>query len=181
MHACSVSSVMSDSLWPYGLQPTRLHGPWVSPGKNTGVGCHALLKGIFLTRGSNPWLLWLLHYRRILYHWAAREAPVGITVPSLTARVCTQEWRIPVVQSLHKQTSHPLLWQGRNGCVTASGRLGVLWFCFLNIDAETIFLTSQVLLIYRNFFKVFLLELPCSLDFLFASLEEFLLFQICCQ
>ena len=25
-------------------QPTRLHGPWDSPGKNTGVGCHLLLQ-----------------------------------------------------------------------------------------------------------------------------------------
>ena len=31
------------------------------PGKNTGVGCHALLQGIFLTQGSNPHLLCLLH------------------------------------------------------------------------------------------------------------------------
>ena len=28
-----------------------------SPGKNTGVGCHALLQGIFPTQGSNPHLL----------------------------------------------------------------------------------------------------------------------------
>ena len=32
-----------------------------SPGKNTGVGCHALLEGIFLTQGSNLHLLRLLH------------------------------------------------------------------------------------------------------------------------
>ena len=31
------------------------------PGKNTGVGCHALLQGIFPTQGSNPYLLCLLH------------------------------------------------------------------------------------------------------------------------
>ena len=31
------------------------------PGKNTGVGCHALLQGIFLTQGPNPCLLGLLH------------------------------------------------------------------------------------------------------------------------
>ena len=30
---------------PYGLQPTIFLCPWVSPGKNTGVGCHALLRG----------------------------------------------------------------------------------------------------------------------------------------
>ena len=36
-----------------------------SPGKNTGVGCHALLQGIFPTQGLNPGLP---HCRQILYH-----------------------------------------------------------------------------------------------------------------
>ena len=36
-------SVVSDSLRPRGLQPTRLLHPWDSPGKSTGVGCHCLL------------------------------------------------------------------------------------------------------------------------------------------
>ena len=50
-------------LWPCG--PTRLLCPWNSPGKNTGVGCHFLLQGIFLTQGLN---LGLLHFRQILCH-----------------------------------------------------------------------------------------------------------------
>ena len=32
----------------------RLLCPWDSLGKNTGVGCHFLLEGIFLTQGLNP-------------------------------------------------------------------------------------------------------------------------------
>ena len=36
---------------------SSVHGD--SPGKNAGVGCHALLQGIFLTQGSNPCLLHL--------------------------------------------------------------------------------------------------------------------------
>ena len=44
-------SVVSDTLGPHGLQPTRLLCPWDSPGKNTGVNCHALLQGIFPTQG----------------------------------------------------------------------------------------------------------------------------------
>ena len=36
-------SVVSDSSWPHGLQPTRLLRPWDLPGKSTGVGCHCLL------------------------------------------------------------------------------------------------------------------------------------------
>ena len=35
----------------------RLLCSWVSLGKNTGVGCRALLQGIFLTQGLNPCLL----------------------------------------------------------------------------------------------------------------------------
>ena len=34
-------------------RPTRLPRPWDSPGKNTGVGCHAHLQEIFLTQGSD--------------------------------------------------------------------------------------------------------------------------------
>ena len=41
---CKVASVVSDSVRPHGLQPTRLLRPWDSPGKNTGVGCHFLLQ-----------------------------------------------------------------------------------------------------------------------------------------
>ena len=46
-------SVASDSLRPHGLSAARLLCPWNSPGKNTGVGRHSLLQGIFLTQGSN--------------------------------------------------------------------------------------------------------------------------------
>ena len=57
-------SVVSDSLWPYGLEPTKLLCPWNSPDKNIGVGCHFFLQGIFPTQGSN---LGLSHCRQILY------------------------------------------------------------------------------------------------------------------
>ena len=35
---------MSDSVWLHRWQPRRLPHPWDSPGKNTGVGCHFLLR-----------------------------------------------------------------------------------------------------------------------------------------
>ena len=44
-------------------EPTRFLCPWNSAGKNTGVGSHSLLQGIFLTQGSNPGLV---HCRQIL-------------------------------------------------------------------------------------------------------------------
>ena len=37
-------SVVSDSYWPHGLQPTRLLHPWDFLGKSTRVGCHCLLQ-----------------------------------------------------------------------------------------------------------------------------------------
>ena len=46
-----------------------------SPHKNTGVGSHSLLQGLFPTQALNPHLQQLLHCRQILYHWATREAP----------------------------------------------------------------------------------------------------------
>ena len=49
-------------LRPHGLYPARLLCPWDSPGKDTGVGCHFLLQGLFSTQGSNPCLLCLLHW-----------------------------------------------------------------------------------------------------------------------
>ena len=54
-------SVLSNSLRPHGPQPASLLCPRNSPGKNTGIGCHSLLQGIFPTQGSNPHLLCLLH------------------------------------------------------------------------------------------------------------------------
>ena len=65
-------SVVSDSLLLHGLQPSRLLCPWNSLGKNTGVGSHALLQGIFPTQALN---LSLLHCRQILYHLSQQGSP----------------------------------------------------------------------------------------------------------
>ena len=45
------------------LQPARLLCPWDSPGKNTRVGCHFLLPGIFPTQALNTHFLWLLQWQ----------------------------------------------------------------------------------------------------------------------
>ena len=65
-------SVVSDSLQAHGLQPSRLLCPWNSPGKNTGVGCHSLLQGIFPTQGL---ISGLLNCRTILYHLSHQGSP----------------------------------------------------------------------------------------------------------
>ena len=53
-------------LWQksFGLQPTRLLCPWNSPWKNTEVGCHFFLQGIFPTQVLN---LGLRHCRQTFY------------------------------------------------------------------------------------------------------------------
>ena len=57
-------SVMSDSLQHHELWPTKFLCPWDFLGKNTGVGCHFLLQGIFPIQTSNsrllPWQVNLL-------------------------------------------------------------------------------------------------------------------------
>ena len=66
---------MSDSLLPNGLLPTRLLCPRNSLGKNTGVGSHSLLQGIFPTQGSNQGLL---HCRQIIYRLSHQGSPLDI-------------------------------------------------------------------------------------------------------
>ena len=53
---CSLAVAMDCS--PAG---SSVHG--ISPGKNTGVGCHFQLQGVFLTQGLNPRLLHLLQWQ----------------------------------------------------------------------------------------------------------------------
>ena len=55
--------VVSDSLRPPGLQPTRFLCLWDFLGKNARVGCPFLLQGIFPTQRLNPILLCLLHWQ----------------------------------------------------------------------------------------------------------------------
>ena len=54
---CVSCSVVSNSVQPHRLQPTRLLCSCDSPGKNIGVNCDAHVQGIFPIQGSNPGLL----------------------------------------------------------------------------------------------------------------------------
>ena len=69
VHVCIlILSVLSNSLQPHGLWPARLFYSWDFSGKNTGVGCHFLLLGIFPTQGLNPHLLHWQAYSLSLSH-----------------------------------------------------------------------------------------------------------------
>ena len=75
------------------LVPVRLFCPWDSSGKNTGVGCHSLLQGIFLTQGSN---LSLLHCRQILHHLSYRRTSSIFTDPRKENRYLSTDAGRPV-------------------------------------------------------------------------------------
>ena len=60
-----------------------------SPGKNTGVGCHALLQGIFQTQELNwnllhcRWILYQLSYLSVAPRWRLTIFSIPHTAPSL--------------------------------------------------------------------------------------------------
>ena len=60
---------------PWTVACTRLLHPWDFLGKTTGVGCHFLLQGIFLTQGSNPGLP---HCRQTLYRLNHQGSPTAL-------------------------------------------------------------------------------------------------------
>ena len=72
MYMCSVAQLRPTLCDPMDCSPpgSSVHGD--SPGKNIGVGCLALLQGIFPTQGLNPGLL---HCRWILYHLSHQGSP----------------------------------------------------------------------------------------------------------
>ena len=111
-------SVMSNSLQPHGLWPTRLLCPWNSSGKNTGVGCHFLLHGIFPTQGLNPSLQ---HCRQILYH-------------------LTHQGNLPLGHQLFLLLSSKFHAQNvfRNRSQGLSQTLDVQGLCFFNEESATI-------------------------------------------
>ena len=60
-------TVVSDSVWPPSTVAPRLLSPWNVSGKDTGVGCHFLLQGIFPIQGLNLCFL----------HWQADSLPLS--------------------------------------------------------------------------------------------------------
>ena len=84
MQVCVSRSVVSHSLRPPGLQPTRLLCPWNSAQKNTVVGSDSLLQGIFLTQGLNSGLL---HCRQILYPLSYLGCPIETYISVITLNI----------------------------------------------------------------------------------------------
>ena len=81
-------SVVSDSLQPHGAteELSGLLCRWDLPGKNSAVGNHSHLQGVFLTQGSNPGLL---HCRHILYHLSHWGSPFCREQKMCASQRCT--------------------------------------------------------------------------------------------
>ena len=106
MHACSIVSDFFVTPWTV---PTRLLCPWDSSGKNTGVGCHALVQGIF------P--------RSLAFYCS----PGGFFTTSTT-------WESPVLRlSTRRYRLCPKSWPYSNGWALGRFLLGLRgrFFCFL--------------------------------------------------
>ena len=105
IHSCcwwQLAPTSRPLLSPQGLEPTRLLYPWDFPGKNTGVHCHFLRQGIFLTQGLNPRLLhWqadffilsLSHLGSHIYNRLLYKNLIGSSVQSLShVRLFATPW-----------------------------------------------------------------------------------------
>ena len=109
---CSVAQLCPTLCDPMDCSPPGSSAHGNSPGKSTGVGCHALLQGIFPTQGSNPELLYC---RRILYHLShqgsVHKTPIVFKASELTykGQLQTNDCR---QEENEKRTD-----RGRGGCL----------------------------------------------------------------
>ena len=69
MCTCKVASVVSDSLWTYGLWPARLLYPWDSPSKNTEWVAMPSSRGSSLPKDRTLIFYISCTGRQVLYHW----------------------------------------------------------------------------------------------------------------
>ena len=109
---------MSDCVW--------LPRPWDSPGKNTGVGCHFLLQGIFLTQGLNPGLP---HGRLMLYPLSHHKRCVKNRPSSFKSREVPPRWMIILAagaSAAKSLQSCPTLCDPIDGSPPGSPILGIL-------------------------------------------------------
>ena len=83
------------------MKPARLLSLWDSPSKNTGVGCHALLQGIFRTHELNRHLLHLLH---------RQVGSLLLVTPGKLPRVAVYLWSLPLGSFPRHLASSKLSW-----------------------------------------------------------------------
>ena len=87
-HTLWLIILLHDCVFSCSVMSSFLHlCPWNFPSKNTGVGCHFLLRGIFPTQGSNPCLLHLLHWQMDSLPSAPPGKPTWLLTSSIQAQI----------------------------------------------------------------------------------------------
>ena len=141
---------MSNSLWPHGLEPTRLLCPWNSPGKNTGVGCHALLQGssqprdwtqvsCFVGRFFTIWTTWEFQYMYILcanlLQWCPTLcSPMDCSPPGSSVHGISQERILEwVAMPSSRGSSLP---RGSNPCLLHLLHCSGILYCWATREAH---------------------------------------------
>ena len=98
-----LTSVVSDSFWPMDCNPagSSVHGN--SLGRNTRMGCHALLQGIFPTQGLNLHLLCLLH-------WQADSLPLAPSGKHITWNSIVKVFQVSILFTHSEAKLHCCVW-----------------------------------------------------------------------
>ena len=109
-------------LQPYGMQPARRFCPWDFPSKNTRLGCHFLLQGIFLTQELNPGFQ---HCRQILYQLSY----VGSSSVQFTSKGKFRKNEVENLRGLKQRTTVKILWQQHISAEDPFLTLSVLDLC----------------------------------------------------
>ena len=143
VHPESLQSCLT--LWDSGLQPAKLLCPWDCPGKNPGVGCHALLQGIFLIHGLNPgtlhcmWILYLWVTGEtpiifcIIYHFSSPHLPLLIYFSYLSVLV-TSHWLLVIRNSLKINSTSELISSHMSHLSSSDlNRFQTLWFLSVHL------------------------------------------------
>ena len=97
----------------------QLPRPWNSPGKNTGVDCHLLLLGVFLTHRSIPGLL---RCRRLFYHLSHQGSLSSVCIQNIPPPHYLQPHHnhshqtLPENMSQHYSSWEGLQWSPRELC-----------------------------------------------------------------
>ena len=144
----NVCEVTVAQLCPTLCDPMDPHSPpgsSDSPGRNTRVGCHSLLQGIFPIQGSNPGLLC---FRQILYH-RATTYPYKSTINSLSRTPGI--WSPLVISVLRLQTE---------GCVRNQSTVLSACISEHERDLSGIFRDLQPILLYASHASALLVSSP---------------------
>ena len=113
------------------------------PGKNTGVGCHALLQGIFPTQGPNPCLLCLLHWQADSFTTSTtwKALPLKIMIQISYSNIYTwnlEKWyRWTYLQSRNRyidiENKHTVTKQGKGGAMNWEAEINIYTVQFSSV------------------------------------------------